>query len=382
MDIIPLLTRLRRPLILTLSSLSALLIGIYLLLFSTVGNRWLQPFLASFVSEKACLQIIIDTFILTPRHYTLRLRDQKDNIYDLDGNYSLSKGESQGKLRALGANADYTATFRTFSLDALQLRFRHLDAAALLHRLDYPGKSTGFLHGDIHLDGLAERNIRGDVRLWSTTTSFIPSPIMEEDSNLSLDLYDLLADEDGDVKAFSIDCTAQIAFDEIGLIDQLIGYPLRGNITLNNRIHGDEKTLRFDIQTDLAHSDTHLNIDYLALLPHRITYRIDHADIPEVFRLFNRPSPLLGTLDSQGRFGPKNGTLELHVRNGRIRSDILKQEYHLTQPPLRFALKLNANISPKDVHYHAAFRSDLKRMSIDTTTTHTQMLSELLRSIP
>lgn len=382
MDLIPLLTRLRRPIILTIANLSTLLVGSYLLLFSTVGNRWLQPFVASTLTEKLDEPITIDTFILTPRHYTLRMRDQKNNIYGLDGNYSLIKWESQGTFTALGATADYTATFRPFFLDTLQLRFRHLDAAALLHRLDYPGKSIGFLHGDIHLFGLAERNIRGNIHLWSTTASFIPSPIIEKDSNLSFDLYDWLADENGNVKAFSIDCTAQIAFDEIGLIEQLIGYPLRGNITLNNRIHGDEKILRFDIETDVASSDTHLGIDYLALLPHHITYSIDHANIPEVFRFFNAPSPITGTLYSQGRFGPKNGTLQLNLPNGQIRSDILKQEYNLTQPPLRFALKLDAEVSPKDVHYRAAFRSDLRRMSIDTTTTHAQMLSELLRSIP
>lgn len=383
MDLGNLLRHSRRLALILAIILLALLLGGYMLLFSSAGNRLLAPYAASELSKRLGFPVLIDTFILTPTHYTLRFRDKDHNHFALDGTYSLGSSKTSGTLNALGASADYTAGFQSFSIDSLQLRFRHLAIAPLLHKLDYPSKSIAYLHGEIHLTGLAERKVQGAIQLKSETTAFIPSPIKDEESNISLDLYDLLAEEDGRVEPFSIECSTDITLDEIGIIEQLVGYPVRGKAALKSHIHGNHESLIFDFNTPIAKSNSQIQVVYKALLPDQIHYTLSHADIESLFYLFNAPSPISGVLDSTGMINPKSGTLTFTIHHGRTKPTILKQAYGITQPNMRFTMQVNAHITKNNtITYQASIQSDLGRIASKNTTSHTQMLAELLKTIP
>lgn len=383
MDLGNLLRRSRDlPLILAIVILT-LLLGGYMLLFSNAGNRLLAPYAASKLSKRLGFPVLIDTFVLTPTHYTLRFHDQDHNHFTLDGTYSLGTLKTKGTLGALGASAEYTVGFQSFSIDSLQLRFRHLAIAPLLHKLDYPSKSIAYLHGEIHLSGLAQRKIKGTIQIESQTTAFIPSPIKDEDSNISLDLYDLLAEEDGSVKPFSIECSTDITLDEIGIIEQLIGYPVRGKAALKTHIHGNQESLIFDFNTPIAKSNSQIQVVYKALLPHQIRYTLSHANIESLFHLFNAPSPISGIIDSTGMINPQSGTLQFTLRDGRTKPTVLKQAYGITQPNVRFNMQVSAHITKNNtITYQAFLQSDLGRIASEHTTSHTQMLAELLKTIP
>ena len=97
------------------------------------------------------------------------------------------------------------------------------------------------------------------------------------------------------------------------------------------------------------------------------------------------PSPTKADLN-----GPPNlaaqyttqGKLQINVTKGLTVPEVFKEHYRITQPLIHFNAAINADLSKKGVHCHAAFKSDLTRMEIDNTTTHDLMLHDLLQTLP
>jgi hypothetical protein len=390
--------------------------ALYQLLFSPWGNSLLSKKIEQTLSSTLSTPVRLEEFALTHNHFLLRLYDDSGNTLTTEGEYSLltlnfsahyrldapheggvnplsmpmntagavSGGIGEVTLRGsgevFGGNILYRIQLHRFKLASLRLKLDDLAYEPILHLLDYPSDTDTALSGRIDLYGLNTRQVEGTIRLTSVTDRFAPTPIKPDD-NEPFDLKTLLADEFGRIRAFDVNITLDASLAHVGILEQFIGVPLEGAANLNATLSGDKKFLRLDARTDVAHSDTSITIDIPDLEPESIKLDLKHADLAETFALFALPAPITGKADSSGEFTATGGKMTLRITNGSTVPDVLFREYQITQPPLRFNAAITANMNKKGVHYQGSFKSDLNRLEIDNTTTHDQMLRELLNTL-
>lgn len=388
----------------------------YLLLLTPVGNRLVTPLVEKGLSSVLAAPISIDTFELNSNHFHLRFHDLPGNTFVTQGGYSLltrwvygyyqidlehplglnplaiafhSSGaysgrysllHAQGEIECVGGTINYKTKLDHLFPSFIRLRIHNLDVQSLLHLLNYPSDTSTTLDGNITLSGFVQRRIEGNIALQTHTRTFTPTPILE-DTNESFDLASLLADEKGGVKRFSVNATTDLDLEEAGILEQLLGIRLRGPLKLHAALAGNQHDLVLNARTDLAHSKSRLSLAFQRLQPQHLNFTINHARIEPLFAFLDQKAPVGGIADGSGDFNLTGGYIRLDLRQGVTYPEVLKQEYNLTQPNLAFNAYVTADLSRKGVHYRGSFRSNLARTQIDGTTTHDQMLRDLLKII-
>lgn len=389
---------------------------IYIVLFTPVGNRLINPIAEKGLSALLGVPVNVDSFELTPNHFYLKIHDAPGNTFVTQGGYSLitlwiygyyqanltyplglnplkipiySSGayngrytllDMRGEIEGLGGTVAYKTKLDHFSPDLIRMRIHHLDVQGLLHLLNYPSDTSTALDGNITLSGFMQRNIEGSIALQTRTASFSPTPILKEE-NESFDLASLLADEKGHVKRFTLNVTADLDLEEAGILEQLTGIHLKGPLNLHSTLTGNQHDLKLDAKTDLAHSQSRLSLAFQRLQPQQLYFTANHARIEPLFIFFDQKAPIGGIADGSGEFNLTGGKIRLNLRRGITYPEILKREYNITQPKIAFTANITTDFSRKGVRYRGSFRSNLARTHIEGTTTHDQMLRELLSSI-
>ena len=400
-----------RRLLLFISGIGA----VYLLLFTIAGNRLLSPAIEKALSSAFSTPVAVREFSLTHNRFRLMFQDDIGNTISTQGGFSLitvrmyahyrveyfkegginavkiplyaegslSGGiaafDVQGSAHALGGDALYRIQLRRFKLATLYAELNRISYEGLLHLFEYPSSTDTRLSGTIDLKGFDRRIIEGLIHLDAKTGRFAPTEILPDDGK-SFDLRSLLADRYGRVKAFSTDVKLEASMDHAGILEQFAATHMAGPATINATLSGNRERLRLRATSTLARSDTTLVLTLSELEPEKIELQVKHADIPQLFTLFALPSPLKGQADADGVFTLHRGELNLSVSDAATVPNVLKQEYNLTQPPIRFDAKLSADLGKAGVRYRGSFVSDLKRLDFNGSAPHDEMLRELLKT--
>ncbi len=395
-------------------------LGIILLsgfiLFTPLGNRFMKPIVEKSLSLTIDTPISLETFSLSHNRFQLLFHDEIGNAFSAQGGFSLltlrmyahyrlscidkgginplvspfkTEGSLSGGIAALtihgngnmfGGDLLYKMEFHRFRLASLNLQGDQIDYASLMRLLRYPCDTDTLITGVVNLKGLDQRNVEGSILLSSRTGRFSHTPILE-DSNSTVTLKSLLTEPNGDVRAFNVNITLEASLAHAGILEQFIGVELSGPIRLSATLKGDQKRLRLKSYTDVAQSDASVTVDIIDLEPLRIGFDFKHADIERTFELFNHKAPIAGEGEFYGELNTSGGTINAVIADASTVPAVFLQEYSLTQPKLRFGAEIHAELAKEGVHYTARFNSDLSRMEIDNTTTHDQMLRELLQTL-
>ncbi len=405
-------TKTFKTLLITLSVLGLL----FQLLFSPWGNRILSPVIEASLSKTLSAPVTLHEFDLTYKRFNILFQDNLGNTIRTQGGFSLltlrmyahyriecfqdgginaagfpfkSEGALSGGIASftVHGNADifqgnflYGIEFRRFRLATLKLELRDIGYENLLHLFDYPSATDTTLSGNLELRGIDHRDVTGEIRLIAKTHIFKPTPI-EPSGESTFDLREFLADRDGRIKPFKVDVSLLATLDNAGIFEQFAGHPLDGPIDLNATLSGDETHLAFSANSTIAESETSLQLKFFRLAPEQLRLDLSHANLKALFNLFALPAPVLGTIDMKGNLTPGDGTFTMRLTHASTLPEILKRDYNLTQPSMRFDAVVSADINPgKGVHYYGSFNSDLQRLSFENNTTHDQMLRELLKT--
>jgi hypothetical protein len=397
-------------------SIFGIMIMLYIALFSPWGNRFMTPIIEKSLSSALSTPVTLREFSLRHNRFHLMIQDTFGNTLSTQGGFSLltlrlyahyrlecfhenglnpiaapfkTDGALSGGIAAFdihgnatvfGGNVLYQIELHRFHLALIELKLDNIGYEPLLHTLEYPSKTDTTLSGDIALRGFDRRDVEGDIHLISKTHRFTPTPI-KEDNNESFDLKSLLADKYGQIKPFNVNITIDASLEHAGILEQFVGLPLGGAADLNATLGGDEKLLHLKAQTRVAKSDTSIVVTISDLEPSSVTFDFKHADMEQTFVLFALNAPISGQGDMYGEVNTTSGNLNVSIIKGTTIPNVLRQEYNITQPLIHFDADVHADISKKGIHYHGTFKSDLSRMQIDNTTTHDQMLSELLKTL-
>ncbi|MDD2949980.1 MAG: hypothetical protein PHU29_04265 [Sulfuricurvum sp.] len=397
-------------------SLLGVLLLLSIVLFTPLGNRMMTPIIEKSLSSALSTPVTLREFALRHNRFHLMIQDTFGNTLSTQGGFSLltlrlyahyrlecfhEKGlnpltepfktdgalsggiaafDIHGNATIFGGDILYQIELHRFHLAILELKLHDIAYEPLLHLLKYPSKTDTILSGNIALRGFDRRDVDGLIHVSTQTHRFTPTPI-KEDSNESFDLKSLLADKYGRVKPFDVNVTIDASLEHAGVLEQFVGIPLGGSAELSSTLSGDEKLLTLTAHTDVAKSDTSLLVSIPDLEPASVTFHLNHADLKEAFALFALKAPVTGRADGAGEFTTKGGIVTVSITKASTLPDVLRQEYNITQPLIHFDAAVRADITPKGVHYRGSYKSDLARMQIDTTTTHDQMLSELLKTL-
>ncbi len=403
--------RIYKPVLLFFSAIGAL----YLLFFSPPGNRLLSLAVEKALSSAFSTPIGVDDFVLTHDRFDLHFHDSQGNSISTRGGFSLltlqmyahyridcpanggvnainiplkTEGSLSGGKAALGIQGTarifegdvvYRVQLHHFKLASLYAELNRISYEQLLHRLDYPSSTDTLLMGTIDLKGFERRSLEGSVRLATRTSRFEPTEILPDDDE-PFDLRSFLADEFGRVRAFDVNVSLEASVEHAGVLEQFVSAHLAGPAAANATLQGDQNRLSLHATTALAQSDTTFTLSIDDLEPERIAFDVKHADVPQLFALFALPSPLAAHADAKGFFTAQGGKVEISLSQARTLPEVLKREYGITQPPLRFDAAIRADLSEKGVRYQGTLVSDLERLEFADSASHDQMLRELLKT--
>ncbi|MDD5716486.1 MAG: hypothetical protein PHW64_01675 [Sulfuricurvum sp.] len=392
-----------------------ILLGIYLLLFSAWGNRLMLPSVERALSSAFSTPVTIREFSLRHNRYRLVAHDDRNNTFASDGNFSLfdwrikaryrmecphSEGMNllgtsykadgnlsggfsdltvSGDANLFGGDMIYQVQLHRLHLSSLRLTLGDVGYEPLLHWLEFPSDTDTLLNGTIDLEGFERRDLNGSIRLMAKTRRFSPTPIKVNEE--PFDLRAFLADEYGRIKPFDVNISLNASIEHLGILEQFTEISLKGSAHISALLHGDKEFLRLNAHTDAAKSDTSLMLEVPDLEPSKVVVEMKHADAEQLFSLFSSPAPVRGSISAKGHLTPSNALVNVSVDHGSTVPKVLKSVYHITQPLIRFDASLGADITSKGVHYRGMLRTDLKRMEIDSSTTHDAMLRELLKSL-
>lgn len=344
---------------------------LYLILFTPVGNRQIQPLVERKLSVLLQTPVNIDNFSLTHNKLNLDFHDTHQNAFHLQGKFSLitltlhavyqadlshsnalnlplkTSGVLNGGYRTMNAQGsvnifegsiNYRTKLSNFHPSDLYVSLNHIDYQSLMTWLEYPHRSSTFLNGEIDLHGLHRRDVEGDVTLRTHTKYFYPSEIV--DDNSSFDFFSLFADDQGLIQPFHLNLTLNASINELGILEQFAILPLRGSANLKTTVQGDQERLVLDARTDIAKSATHARVHWKKLRPFYFYTDVKHADADALYYLISKKSPTRGSIS------------------------------------------LNAESLSTAIHYRGSFTSKVTHLNFDNTTTHERMLQDLLKVIP
>jgi hypothetical protein len=398
-------------------SFLGLILTLSLILFTPWGNRLITPIVEKSLSFGLSTPMNIQEFSLSHNQFHLIAQDPFGNTLSTQGGFSLltlrmyahyrieclaeggfnplkSSLKTEGSLSGgiasfnirgnatlFGGDILYKIELHRFTLSTLNLTLDQIEYESMMHYLEYPSDTDTLLSGSVDLHGFDRRDVMGKIYLSTQTKRFTPTPIME-DSNSSFDLKSLLTDKFGQIKPFTIDVALDATLTHAGVLEQLIGISLGGELNAHGTLKGDEALLKFKIFSDVAQGETKLTVLISDLEPSRISIDLSHADAKKTFELFALPSPINGKLSAFADLNTTEGKLQISITEGSTIPTVLKKHYQITQPFVDFSAEVNAHLSSKGVDYRAMFTSDLAQLEIDNTTTHDQMLRDLLKAIP
>lgn len=393
--------------------------AVYILLFTPLGNRLSYPVLESLLESGFKTPIHVHEFELERKRFHLLIQDDYGNTVSTQGGFSLmtlrfyahyrikcfrggginrpgvpfetdgsvSGGIAalniRGKARIFDGELHYKSEFHRFKLADSELILDNIAYEQLLHFLNYPSITDTRLSGSVELKGFDRRDVSGTIRMHALTGKLTPTLVTRDDNGSSFDLRTFFADDNGKIAPFELNVSTEITLEHAGILEQFIGTHLKGPLSLESELIGNEKNLRLRLTTSLADSNTTATAAFYDFKPLYTEFTIRHADLEPLFAFLNIPPPLSGILGAEGKLDGASSFFNLRIDNGKINADVLKQTYGITQPRFQhFDTRIHADLNGSTVHYTGTYRSDLSRMEFDTTAPHEQMLNNLLNTIP
>jgi hypothetical protein len=307
------------------------------------------------------------------------------------------------------SDTNYKASIKDTRLSNLQLVMKNADIAKLLYMI----KEKEILKGKLHINGdissFDPHNLQGKLDGYVSKGAFNTSLIKKDfkidipkssftskfDVTLNKDItYDInfdstLAklDSKGKIKPRNqeIKSDFNLFISKLELLESLTKTKLKGDIKVQGSLSGDKNDALLNIKSDLANSDTNLDIKLLKFQPVSINGKIRKLQLSQILYMLNQPSYLKkGSLDmvldikSLEKENYK-GDITTTLSNGVINSRTVEKEFKQKLPKnTSFFSKLQtkldktkalttgeinssiADIMIKDLVY------DLKNSSLDT----------------
>jgi len=378
-----------------LTFIVSLLILLYVTLFTPLGNNFLKPFIEQEIQKQTTLDSSLKLFSLDSNSVELLLFLNKDNSIYFKANYSLihksfngayrikllalqtlkplTNTALQGRLKSEGkvvgdvdsftiegvsniasSDAKYKIKVEKLKLNSIQASI----ASAHLKELLFMLKKKAYVGADVNIDinfkDIRAHKLDGHVRL-RTSKGVFNTQLMQEDFNITIPKKTL----------FSLGADVKLAGDDVNytyvLNSNLVNMKSKGRVTpepfsvdatfdmhakelarlrslrLNGSVIGSKKKLIVDVKTDLAESQTTLQLILANLHTESLNIDIKGLKIQKALYMLNLPPYTDGLVDMQAILTGdtmKNlaGTVNTTLTQGQVNSKYLSNTFAFSSP--------------------------------------------------
>lgn len=391
-----------------LISLVAFLTTLWVILFSPLGNKAASAMIEHYMTKEH--NITLESFKLTHNSYNIVLKNAQisanidaqysffrlksygnfkttlknnDQTVDGYGNFSISPKiiNLSGTLELFDGTAEIGARLRFLKLARAKIAIKDIDYNKMMSFLDIPSNTDTTLSLNIDVKSNKSNSIVLFADLKTSTESFNHTKIYDTDNNKDSSLRELLADSNGNIRAFMIDAVINLDIAHIGILEQFAGLELQGGINSNIKIDGDVEKITINSDTKVANSTISADIDMRFLKLDSIKLDAKNLDISELFYLFSMPSPIDGNLDISARANTDSIATSIDIKRASTNPAILTKHYQIRQPKIDFNAHIDAKTSNNKTLYNLSFASNLSRFEIKNSSSNDKIVQNLLESI-
>ncbi|QOG11573.1 hypothetical protein [Arcobacter sp. FWKO B] len=390
-----------RFVLLVASFLIFMFVGTFVFLFTPVGNPIVAGIVESKIKEQTQLNAKFEKFKLSWGYIDTTLKIDQNiitlagdysifaksfdinyalDMEDLSSFSALAGSDLKGTLKLNGnlqgdmqntkvtGKSDIASSDTSFDIDLVKFYptkiIANIKNASLKEILDLAGQGA-FASGDVNvdilikdfnpnsLDGLAKVNVKNGLVDTNLMKKEFEIDLPKTNFELNLDAllqkdisYDLLFNSnlavissDGNIIADSmfINSKYDIKVDELGLFTPIINYPLKGALNANGTIKGDQKSLDISLISNLAKSNTNLNLNLKEFAPNSVTGSIKDLNLESLLHMISMPNYASSLIDmnidiKNAKVGELDGNITTNIKNGVLNPQTIKKEFEIDIP--------------------------------------------------
>lgn len=251
-----------------------------------------------------------------------------------------------GRSDVASGNTTYTTRIRQNTPEVVTLHMRNAAISELLYLLDKPAFADGRLAIDADVAPLDPDKASGEL-IVALTGGTIDRALMRRDFNVTLPKTQFTIDAQAAIapaktdytltlqsnlatirsagsvapKPLAADLTYAVTFKELGLLTPLTGTPLRGPLSLDGSLKGDEKSMEVLLRSDLAESRTRLQAQLRDLKPVAAKLDVAHLKLARLLYMLEQPQYAKADISLHAELpslAPQkyDGTVDLTLTNG------------------------------------------------------------------
>ena len=309
---------------------------------------------------------------------------------------------SSAQLRIDGSS-DIAQSQTTYEIELLDLAptkviatIKQLQLNALLQMSGEPAYVKGVVDADIQLDDLDPQHLAGFSTI-AIKNGIVNRALMQKDFNITLpkttfktDLQAKLAAKDVDYtldfssnlaaitstgtiipETVTSDIVYDLAIKELALFKPLTNAPLRGPLNLSGTLKGDKASMLLKGKSDIARSDTSVEVILKELQPHSLTLEGKGLRLGSLLYMVEQPRYADGKLDlnvniSDARPGNLDGTITSKITQGKVNAKVIGKAFDLKNvPKITFNATSTSVLKKRTVTSQLQLKSSLATLSLN-----------------
>ena len=139
---------------------------------------------------------------------------------------------------------------------------------------------------------------------------------------------------------------------------------IRGVFHTTGRINGDTKFITVDGISNVASSNTSYHIELTDFNPTSIIAKVKKADLAQLLYISGQKKYAQAKLNADINFknidpNKLDGDIKVITKDGRLNTQVMKDDFNITIPKTAFAMNLYAKLSGKNIDYKYKLKSNL-----------------------
>jgi len=389
------------------------LVGVYTVAFTAMGNGILQPIIEKKIKEQTKLESKLSTFHLNMNEFSIVLALDEHNIISANGNYSLfsqkfniaykvrmnnlktlksltnapirGKFYTQGTIKGdqafmeIDGLSDVAKSDTSYHIELTELNPTSIIAKikdAKLDSLLYIAGENAYASGDMNLNinfkNINPKQLDGNIVL-NSSNGMLNEKLLKKDFDITIpktsfdmNLDAVLAGEKVDYKynllsnlikvssngkviptPLQTDIKYSVNIKELALLKPISGADIRGVFNLNGSVHGTKKKMIIMGKSDIASSNTQLEVILKELKPSIVKVKMDDLELSQLLYMAKQPHYTDGLFSLEANIedmnAKLNGTVDTSIKKGLLDSAYMSKEYGFETKMPKTTYELNTH---------------------------------------